>query len=158
MSKIEGRRNYSDKCVSGADSIRTSNIKDHSHSDQHAHAMMLLKKDHAQAKGLDASCYAPIVKALHELSEDAKSTLRIKFDAGHNATNATLTKEKEEKKKKLEEEKEERKRIREVNKQKREEEKQKRQEQRALKEEEMKRKAAEKEETKKIKLKRDHSE
>ena len=78
QDKIVGRRNYSDKWVNGADSIRTSNIKDHSHSDQHAHAMILLKKDQAQAKGLQTSSYAPIAKALHELS---KGMLRIKFDS-----------------------------------------------------------------------------
>ncbi len=83
QAKIVGRRNYSDKWISGADSIRSSNIKDHSHSDQHAHAMMLLKRDQAKAEGLEASSYAPIAKALHELSEDARITLRVKFDIAH---------------------------------------------------------------------------
>ena len=45
--------------------------------------MMLFKKDQAQSKGLDTSSYAPIAKALHELSEDARSTLRIKFDIAY---------------------------------------------------------------------------
>ena len=52
-SNIEGRRSCSDRCVSGADSVRTSNIQDHSRSDQHA--MSLLRKGQAQARGLDAS-------------------------------------------------------------------------------------------------------
>ena len=37
---IESRRNYSDKWILGADSIRNSNIRDHARSDQHAHAML----------------------------------------------------------------------------------------------------------------------
>ena len=83
QSKIECRRNYSEKWVSGADPIRTSNIRDHSRSDQHAHAMMLLKKKQAQSVGLDATEYAPIARALNELSDGDKSTLRVKFDIAH---------------------------------------------------------------------------
>ena len=35
-SKIAGRRNYSNKWIIGADSVRTSNIKEHTRTDQHA--------------------------------------------------------------------------------------------------------------------------
>lgn len=83
QSKIEGRRNYSDKWISGADSVRNSNIKDHSGSDQHTHAMMLLRKEQAASRGLDTSSYAPIARALHELPESARSILRVKFDIAH---------------------------------------------------------------------------
>ena len=55
QSKIEGR-NYSDMWVSVANSICTSNIKDHSRSEQHAHAMMLPKR----SLGQDPCLYAPI--------------------------------------------------------------------------------------------------
>ena len=48
-SKIAGQRNYSNKWVVGADSVRTRNIKDRAQTDQHTHAMMLLKKEHAQS-------------------------------------------------------------------------------------------------------------
>ena len=82
-SKIARRRNYSDKWISGASSVRTSNIRDHSKSDQHAHAMTLLKQSQARSKGLDASTYAPIAKALHQISESDKKTLRVKFDIAH---------------------------------------------------------------------------
>ena len=58
-AKITGRRNYSDKWVMGADSVRSSNIKDHARTDQHAHAMLLLKKEHAVSAGLGPSSYAP---------------------------------------------------------------------------------------------------
>lgn len=66
---IESRRNFSNKWIVGADSVRISNIKDHAHSDQHTHAMRLLRKSQAQASGLDASTYAPIAKALNQISE-----------------------------------------------------------------------------------------
>jgi hypothetical protein len=50
-SSIATRRNYSDKWISGADSVRTSNIRDHSKSDQHIHAMNLLRRDQAKESG-----------------------------------------------------------------------------------------------------------
>ena len=81
QSNIEGRRNYSDKWVLGADSVRTSNIRDHSHSGQHAHAVLLLRK--SQGRGLDASAYAPIAEALHQMLEGDRKTLRVKFDIAH---------------------------------------------------------------------------
>ena len=83
QSKIAGRRNYSDKWISGASSVRTSNIRDHSKSDQHAHAMLLLEQSQARSKGLDASTYASIAKALQQISESDKKTLRGKFDIAH---------------------------------------------------------------------------
>ena len=82
-SKIDRRRNFSDKWIAGADSVRTSNIRDHSCSDQHSHAMMLLKKSQAQSKGLDATAYAPIAQALHQISDSDKTSLRVKFDIAH---------------------------------------------------------------------------
>ena len=45
QSVIERRRNYYDKWITGVDSVRTSNIRDHAKTDQHKHAMMLLKKE-----------------------------------------------------------------------------------------------------------------
>ena len=48
--RIEHRRSFSERWIIGADSVRTSNIRDHSHADQHVHAMMLLKKEHAKRK------------------------------------------------------------------------------------------------------------
>ena len=63
---IQCRSNYCDKWIIGADSVQTSNIWDNSHSDQHAHAKLLLRKSQAQARGLDASSYAPIAMGLHQ--------------------------------------------------------------------------------------------
>ena len=44
---ISGRRNYSEWWISGADSLRMSNIHDHTRSDQHQHAMSLLQREKA---------------------------------------------------------------------------------------------------------------
>ena len=38
------KRNFSDQWISGADSVRISNICDHPSSNQHSHAMALLQK------------------------------------------------------------------------------------------------------------------
>ena len=82
-SKIAGRRNYSNKWIVGADSVRTSNIKEHARTDQHAHAMLLLKKEQSASAGLGPSSYAPIAKALSVLPDDSKAKLRVKFDIAH---------------------------------------------------------------------------
>ena len=47
--RIMGRWNYSDRWIAGVDSLRTSYIRDHAHSDQHEHAMSLLLKEKAVA-------------------------------------------------------------------------------------------------------------
>ena len=49
--KIAGRKNYSDKWITGANSVRTTNVVDHAKSEQHIHAMNLLRKERAQAQG-----------------------------------------------------------------------------------------------------------
>ena len=59
-SKIAGRHNYSHKWIVGADSIRNSNIKDHSKTDQHQQAMALLKRESALSKGEGPSSHASI--------------------------------------------------------------------------------------------------
>ena len=82
-AKITGRRNYSDKWVIGADSVHSSNIKNHAHTDQHAHAMLLLKKEHAVSAGVGPSSYTPIAKSFSALSDDSKAKLTIKFDIAH---------------------------------------------------------------------------
>ena len=58
--KIKGRKNFSDKWIMGAESLRTSNIKDHAQCEQHKHAMTLRRKEQAQSKGFGAASYAPI--------------------------------------------------------------------------------------------------
>lgn len=81
--KIMGRKNFSNKWIVGAESVRTSTLRDHAQSDQHAHAMMLLTKEKSQAQGLGSSSYAPIAKALHRLSDEERSRMRRKFDVAY---------------------------------------------------------------------------
>ena len=42
--RIRGRRNFSEKWIVGANSVCTSNLRDHARNDQHAHTMSLLNK------------------------------------------------------------------------------------------------------------------
>ena len=49
QSSIIHKKNFSDRWVTGgADSIHTSNIRDHATSKQHSHAMSLLSKEQAK--------------------------------------------------------------------------------------------------------------
>lgn len=83
QSRIMHQRNFSDRWIVGADSIRTSNIRDHAHSEQHDHAMSLLKQASAKAEGKSCYSYAPIAMALSTLSSDEKERLRKKFDIAY---------------------------------------------------------------------------
>ena len=67
----------------GTESVCTSNIRDHAKSDQHTHAMTLLKREHARMSGRDPTSYAPIARALNRVSEAEKDQLRHKFDIAY---------------------------------------------------------------------------
>ena len=71
-SRIESRRNFSDKWLLGADSVRTSNIRDYTRSDQHIHAMSIHCKT---ADGSGISCEPTIVSMLQDIPQDTKSKL-----------------------------------------------------------------------------------
>ena len=43
-SKIIGKKNFSDKWINGAESVRTTNVVDHAKSNQHTHAMNLQRR------------------------------------------------------------------------------------------------------------------
>ena len=57
--RIIGRRNFSNKWIEGANSIRTTNIRDHAKSEQHLHAMNLERKRLAQSLDESPATYAP---------------------------------------------------------------------------------------------------
>ena len=82
-TKICGTRNFSYKWIDGAESIRTSNIKDHAQSQQHDNAMALLKREQAKEKNFDVTTYAPIAQSLNVLSDDERDKLRKKFDIAY---------------------------------------------------------------------------
>ena len=83
QARIAGGRNFSEHCITGASSIRTSNIHNHTHSDQHVHAIALLQREQAVAQGQSCSSYAPIAVALSVLQEDEKVRLQHKFDIAY---------------------------------------------------------------------------
>ena len=56
------RRNFSEQWIVGADSVRTSNVKDHAQSDQHAPTMMLLRKEQGRVAGLGVAIIITIKK------------------------------------------------------------------------------------------------
>ena len=80
-SQILCKRNFSDRWIAGADSVRTSNIRDHASSEQHNHAMALLQRELGTGQNLTST--APIVVALTSLSEEEKVRLRHKFDIAY---------------------------------------------------------------------------
>ena len=82
-ANIASRRNFSEKWLCGADSLRTSNIKDHAKADQHVHAMNLLKRERAKQSGCEPSSYAPIAASLSKLPEAEHNQLQHKFDIAY---------------------------------------------------------------------------
>ena len=75
-TRIATRRNFSERWLLGAKSVRTSNVRNYARADQHIYAMSLLKQEHARASGSECSSYAPIAKALSKLSDKEKEQLR----------------------------------------------------------------------------------
>ena len=58
-------------------------MKDLAQSDQHTHAMQLLKKEQGRAAGLGAASYAPIAQALSKLPAEERDRLKKKFDIAY---------------------------------------------------------------------------
>ena len=81
--RIISKRNFSDKWIEGADSVRTTNLVDHAKSEQHIHATKLLQKEEAQSSGVDDTMYMPIVQSLSSISEQERQKLRIKFNIAY---------------------------------------------------------------------------
>jgi len=82
-SRIIHKRNFSDRCITGAESIHTSNIRDHGTSEQHSHAMSLLSKQQAAAMGQSAVADVPIVIALNTMSAEEQERTKNKFDIAY---------------------------------------------------------------------------
>ena len=78
--EIVSRRNFSERWIAGAESVRNSNIRDHARSDQHIHTMNLLKREQAKASNAPTCSYAPIAQALSKISHREREQLRRKFD------------------------------------------------------------------------------
>ena len=82
VDKIRGRKNFSDKWICGADSVRTSNVRDHAHNDQHTHALSLLKKQRAQASGLGQHRMLPSRRPSIRYRK-TRERLKVKFDIAY---------------------------------------------------------------------------
>ena len=76
QDKLRDMCNYSNAFIGGSKNLRASSFKDHTASDMHARAMLLLKKQSSS----DVTEYTPIAKALHTLDSDAEGKLKHKFD------------------------------------------------------------------------------
>jgi len=81
--KIQSSGNFSDKWISGANSLHTSKIRDHLKTNQHGQAIALLAKEYATARGDDPSTYASILQAMLTLSDTEKARLKYKFDIAY---------------------------------------------------------------------------
>jgi len=83
-ARISGRKHFNNKWIEGAESIRTSNIRDHANADQHIHAMEIEQREQAQAKG--QSLVVPsgsIIEAFSKIGEQERSRLKVKFDIAY---------------------------------------------------------------------------
>ncbi len=83
VDKIRCGKNFSEKWIVGAESVRISNVRDHARNWQHTRAMSLLKKQQSQFAGLGPSSYAPIARAFNKLPDDERAKLRVKFDIAY---------------------------------------------------------------------------
>ena len=82
--RITGCRNFSDKWIVGANSVKTSNIREHAMSDQHVHAMNLHNNELAQSEVRSlVPREAPIIQALADLSNEEQERMKIKFDVAY---------------------------------------------------------------------------
>ena len=77
------RRNYNERCITGADSLRTTNIRDHAHSYQHRNAMSFLQRENAALREESISSFAPIDAALNTLGDDERETLHRMFEIAY---------------------------------------------------------------------------
>ena len=82
-SRLVTCKYFSDRWIVGAESLRTSNVRDHAHSKQHSNAMSLFKKQRAEDEGLGPSSYAPIAQSFSNLAGDVRERLRHKFDIAY---------------------------------------------------------------------------
>ena len=81
--KIKSRKNFSSKWIGGADLVRISNVRDHTHNDQQKHTMSLLKKLRTLYADFVPYSYAPIAQAIARPSDEEREKLRAKFDIAY---------------------------------------------------------------------------
>ena len=79
--KLTGCKYFSSKWIDGAQSIKTStsNVWDHSHTEQHSKAMNLLKKEQTTTSGQGPSSYSAIARSLNRINNEDRERLRKKL-------------------------------------------------------------------------------
>ena len=83
-ARISGRKHFSPKWIEGAESIRTSSIRDHANADQHIHAMEIEQREQAQAKGQSlVALPGSITEAFSKIGGQERSRLKVKFDIAY---------------------------------------------------------------------------
>ncbi len=77
-ANITGHKNFSRVWLDGSGNHKISNILDHSKSEQHKLAMMLLRKDQARSKNDPITSYSPVAHSLLSSSMDSTVRKRVK--------------------------------------------------------------------------------
>ena len=78
--KLRGCKYFSSKWINSAQSIRTSNVRDHAHSEQHLKATNL---EQATTCGQGPSSYSAIARSLNRIENEDSERLRKKFDISY---------------------------------------------------------------------------
>ena len=78
--RIRGMCNFSPAWLAGSTNHKTSNVLDHAKSEQHVASMARLQEQHARARDLPTSSYAPIVRSLMVLDQREKKRMQHKFE------------------------------------------------------------------------------
>ena len=74
-TEIVSRRNFSERWIAGAESFRNNNIRDHAVSDQHIHAINLLKREESKASNAPTCSNAPIAQGLSKIYDHEREQL-----------------------------------------------------------------------------------
>ena len=82
-ASIATRQNFSECWISGAHSIRNSNISEHGQCDQHLHAINLLKREQPRVINTPRSSYAPIAQLLSKIPQLEREQVKRKFDIAY---------------------------------------------------------------------------
>ena len=80
QTKIQYKRNFSAIWVTGSTNHKSSNIVDHSKSEQHIACMAYIYTDSATAQDEPVESYAPIARSLLRMDDSEKEKLKRKFE------------------------------------------------------------------------------
>jgi hypothetical protein len=78
--KITSMKNFSKAWITGSSNQKTSNIVDHTMSEQHRAAMVQVRPDVARASNQLLTTYSPIARSLTVMDEAVQGRMKRKFD------------------------------------------------------------------------------